>query len=151
MKTFTHIYSTALTGCMMKCLTCIFFLCWNLSLKVDWNGIGFYFRSWSKSYIPNCILPVFLWLGHIPLFLSPKSCLWQFPSSQKIVGPVFVMFMLHTTQNHFTVDVMPALEDHQRSWKTSIVEWKRALNLNQRYTGNLWLAHFLVASTLMRL
>lgn len=62
------------------------------------------------------------------------------------------MFMFHTTQNHFFVDLMPSLEDHQCSiWKTSVVEWKRALNLNQRCTGNLWLAHFLVAGTLMSL
>lgn len=35
-----------------------FFLCWNLSLKGDWNVIWFYFRSWSKSYIQSLLLPV---------------------------------------------------------------------------------------------
>lgn len=123
MKTFTHIYSRALTACMMKCLTCIFFFfSWNHSVKVDWNGIGFYFRSWTKSCNQNLPLPVcsLVWaclcFSHQELSVT-VLCL---PEDSE---PVLVVFMFNTTQNHFVVDLMPALEDHQCSvWKCCRVE-----------------------------
>lgn len=65
MKTSTHIYSLALTGSMMKCLTCIFFpvLKSLTESKLKWNTLLFQILDLGAKPMFKLFFHIFaLWL-----------------------------------------------------------------------------------------
>lgn len=77
MKTSTHIYSIALTGSVMKCLTCIFFpLLKSLTeSRLKWNRLLFQILDLGAKPTLKLFFYIFaLWLGHVSVSIfSPKK------------------------------------------------------------------------------